>query len=243
MSMPIAAVVLAAGKGTRMGSDLHKVLHPLAGRPLLGHLLDTLDTLGAAKRVVVVGAGRDQIAHAFPGLTTAVQEPQLGTAHAVRMAETTLADFNGTVLVLYGDVPLVKTTTMRRLCVAVDSDHGLAVLGFHPQDTRTYGRLVTNADAGLEAIVEHADATTAQREIGFCNSGIMAVRSDLLWPLLVAVGNDNRKGEYYLTDIVHLARTQGHRIATTESSEDEVTGVNSQTELQALEQKLAEAVA
>jgi|TARA_B110000908_G_C10259481_1_gene458103 bifunctional UDP-N-acetylglucosamine pyrophosphorylase/glucosamine-1-phosphate N-acetyltransferase len=242
MSMPIAAVVLAAGKGTRMGSDLHKVLHPLAGRPLLGRLLDTLDTLGVAKRVVVVGSGRYQITQAFPGLKMVVQEPQLGTAHAVRMAKITLADFKGTILVLYGDVPLVKTTTMRRLCAAVDSDHSLAVLGFHPQDTRTYGRLVTNADAELEAIAEHADATMAQREIGFCNSGIMAVRSDLLWPLLVAVGNDNRKGEYYLTDIVHLARTQGHRIATAVAAEGEDTGVNSQIELQVLEQILAEAV-
>ncbi|MEZ7983135.1 MAG: NTP transferase domain-containing protein, partial [Paracoccaceae bacterium] len=113
--MPIAAVVLAAGKGTRMGSDLHKVLHPLAGRPLLGRLLDTLDTLGVAKRVVVVGSGRYQITQAFPGLKMVVQEPQLGTAHAVRMAKITLADFKGTILVLYGDVPLVKTTTMRRL--------------------------------------------------------------------------------------------------------------------------------
>ena len=95
----------------------------------------------------------------------------------------------------------------------------------------------------LEAIVKHADATTAQHEIGFCNLGIMAVRSDLLWPLLVAVGNDNRKGEYYLTDIVHLTRTQGHRIAIAESVEDEVTGVNSPTELQALQQKLAKVVA
>ena len=226
-----------------MGSDLHKVLHPLAGRPLLGHLLGTLDTLGVAKCVVVVGSGRYQITHTFPGLKTVVQEPQLGNAHAVRMAEITLADFKGIVLVLYGDVPLVKTTTMWRLCAAVDSDHSLAVMGFHPQDTRTYGRLVTNADAELEAIVEHADATMVQREIGFCNSGIMAVRSDLLWPLLVAVGNDNRKGEYYLTDIVHLALTQGHGIATAVAAEGEVAGVNSQAELQALEQILAEAVA
>lgn len=242
MSMPIAAVVLAAGKGTRMGSNLHKVLHPLAGRPLLGHLLDTLDTLGVAKRVVVLGSGRYQITQAFPGLKTVLQEPQLGTAHAVRMAEKTLVDFKGTILVLYGDVPLVKATTMRRLCAVVDSDHSLAVLGFYPEDTRTYGRLVTNADAELESIVEHADGTMAQREIGFCNSGIMAVRSDLLWPLLSTVGNDNRKGEYYLTDIVHLARKQGHRIATAVAAEGEVTGVNSQIELQALEQLLAEAV-
>lgn len=235
---PIAGVVLVAGKGTRMGSDLHKVLHPLAGRPMLGHLLDSLDALGATQRVVIVGAGRDQIEITFPDLTTAVQDPQRGTAHAVRMAEPALSDFRGTVLVLYGDVPLVQTITMRRLCAAVDEDHGLAVLGFRPADTRSYGRLITDAAGGLQQIVEHVDTTPEQRNIGFCNSGIMAVRAVLLWPLLVEVRNDNSKGEYYLTDIVVLARAKGERVATTEAGEDEVTGVNSQAELAALEQKI-----
>lgn len=234
---PIAAVVLAAGKGIRMGSDLHKVLHPLAGRPMLGHLLDSLDALGAARRVVIVGAERDQIETTFPDLMTAVQDPQLGTAHAVRMAEPALSDFRGTVLVLYGDVPLVQATTMQRLCAAVDADHGLAVLGFRPADTRNYGRLITDVTGGLQQIVEYVDATPEQRAIGFCNSGIMAVRSALLWPLLAEVRNDNSKGEYYLTDIVALAHAKGERIATTEAGEDEVTGVNSQAELAALEQR------
>jgi bifunctional UDP-N-acetylglucosamine pyrophosphorylase/glucosamine-1-phosphate N-acetyltransferase len=235
----IAAVVLAAGKGTRMGSDLHKVLHPLAGRPMLEHLLDSLDTLGAERRVVVVGAGRDQIAQAFPGLITAVQEPQLGTAHAVRMAQAALVDFTGIVLVNYGDVPLIQAATMQRLCAAVDADHGLAVLGFRPDDTRSYGRLVTDTRGRLEGIVEHADATPEQRAIEFCNSGIMAVRSELLWPLLAQVRNDNSKGEYYLTDIVALARANGQHVATAEAPADEVAGVNSQEELAALEQQIA----
>ena len=117
----------------------------------------------------------------------------------------------------------------------------MAILGFRPEDMRTYGRLITDAEGGLEAIVEHADATPEQRLIGFCNSGIMAVRSELLWPLLAEVRNENRKGEYYLTDIVALARAEGHLVATVESGEDEVTGVNSQAELQALEHKLARA--
>lgn len=238
MSTAIAAVVLAAGKGTRMGSDLHKVLHPLAGRPMLAHLLESLDDLGAARRVVVVGAGREQIETAFPDLVTAVQEPQHGTAHAVQMAEAALAGFNGTVLVLYGDVPLIQTGTMQRLCAAVDADHGLAVLGFRPDDTRSYGRLVTDADGELEAIVEYADASEAQRAIRFCNSGIMAVRSDVIWSLLAEVRNDNRKGEFYLTDIVALARARGLRVRTTEARENEVTGVNSQSELAALAQHL-----
>ena len=236
---PIAAVVLAAGKGTRMGSDLHKVLHPLAGRPMLGHLLDSLETLGTSRCVVIVGAGRDQIEIAFPALKTAVQDPQLGTSHAVRMAEPALNDFSGTVLILYGDVPLVQTITMQRLCAAVDEDHGLAVLGFRPADTRSYGRLITDANSGLEQIVEHVDATPQQRAIKFCNSGIMAVRAELLWTLLAMVRNDNSKGEYYLTDIVALARAKGERVATTEAREDEVTGVNSKEELATLEVHLA----
>ncbi|MFT5067505.1 MAG: bifunctional N-acetylglucosamine-1-phosphate-uridyltransferase, partial [Reinekea sp.] len=154
---------------------------------------------------------------------------------AVRMAEPALNNFSGTVLSLYGDVPLVQTNTMKSLCAAVDADHGLAVLGFRPADTRNYGRLISDADGGLNQIVEYVDATPKQRKVGFCNSGIMAVRSDLLWNLLAEVRNDNSKGEYYLTDIVAMARTKGDRVATIEAGEYEVTGVNSQEELAALE--------
>jgi UDP-N-acetylglucosamine diphosphorylase/glucosamine-1-phosphate N-acetyltransferase len=238
---PIAAVVLAAGKGTRMGSDLHKVLHPLAGRPMLDHLLDSLDNLGASQRVLIVGAGREQITQAYPNETTALQEPQLGTAHAVQMAEPALKAFHGVVLVLYGDVPLVTTATMRRLCAAVDATNAMAVLGFRPNDTRSYGRLVTDAKGGLERIVEHAEATDEERAIRLCNSGIVALRSDILWPLLATVKNDNSKGEYYLTDLVALARADGHSVACVEADETEVTGVNSQAELAALEHHLSRA--
>ena len=234
---PIAAVVLAAGKGTRMKSDLHKVLHPLAGRPMLAHLLESLDALGATRSVLVVGAEREQIRAAFPDLETVVQEPQLGTGHAVRIAEPALDGFAGVVLVLYGDVPLVSATTMRRLAEAVQGNDALAVLGFRPEDTRSYGRLVTNANGRLERIVEHADAGSEEQAIDLCNSGIMAARAELLFPLLTQVGNDNAKGEYYLTDIVALARTASHGIAVVETQPDEVAGVNSPEELAELENR------
>lgn len=237
-SRDIAAIVLAAGKGTRMGSARHKVLHPLAGRPLLGHVLDTLATLDVARTVVVVGAGREQITGAFPDLDTVVQEDQLGTGHAVRVAADALCGFDGVVLVLYGDVPLVSAATMRALTDRIDADTAVAVLGFTPEDARAYGRLVTDDRGALERIVEFADADATERAIGFCNSGIMAFRADAVFELLPRISNDNSKGEYYLTDIVALARGAGLRVATAEAEEIEVTGVNSQEELAALEQAL-----
>lgn len=238
----IAAVVLAAGKGSRMGSDLHKVLHPLKGRPMLGHLLDSLARIEAARVVLVVGAGREQVERAYPELPKAVQHEQLGTAHAVRAAEAELHGFRGTVLILYGDVPLISPTTMRALCAAVTSETAIAVLGFRPRETRAYGRLVTAPDGSVLRIVEHADADADERRIGFCNSGVMAVRGTLLFPLLARIGCGNAKGEYYLTDIVALARADGHRVATVEAGELEVTGVNSRDELAALEARLNEPV-
>ena len=235
---PIAAVILAAGKGARMGSDLHKVLHEVDGKPMLGRVLDNLDTLQIDQTVVVVGAGRAQIHAAFPDIATAVQEEQLGTGHAVRMAEAALQGFEGIVLVLYGDVPMVRAGTMKALCEKIDDDTALAVLGFRPEDTLRYGRRVTDAQGQLVRIVEHEDANAEEREINFCNSGILAGRAGVLFALLAQIGNDNAKGEYYLTDVVGLARATGHRIATAEADPLEVTGVNSQQELADLNRRI-----
>lgn len=239
-SPDIAAIVLAAGKGSRMGSDLHKVLHVLAGKTMLGRVLDTLDALNAARRIVVVGAGRDQIHRAYPALDTVTQDSQLGTGHAMQVALPRIAGFDGVVLVLYGDVPLVKAQTMQRLCSLVREDAALAVLGFRPKDPKAYGRLVTDGTGALERIVEYSDATEDERAIGFCNSGILAGRAEVMRDLLPQLRNDNARGEYYLTDIVALARAAGHRIATAEADTLEVTGVNSRDELDALERMLAE---
>jgi bifunctional UDP-N-acetylglucosamine pyrophosphorylase/glucosamine-1-phosphate N-acetyltransferase len=236
---PFAAVILAAGKGTRMKSDLHKVLHPIAGRPMLAHLLASVDSLGAARTVVVVGSGREQVEPlvAGHGGEVVVQDPQLGTAHAVLQAQEALAGFEGDVLILYGDAPLVEPETMGRMLERLGGDDSPAavVVGFRPPDALNYGRILADADGTIRKMVEHKDATPEERMVDLCNSGLMAVRSADLWPLLSGVDNDNAAGEYYLPDIVMLAAAVGRGSAVIETDPDEVAGVNSRAELAALE--------
>lgn len=239
MTAPIAAIILAAGKGTRMKSDTHKVLHPIAGRPMLLHLIDSVKALGAAREVVVVGAGREQVEAAVAplGAQTAHQAEQLGTGHAVLQAKHALAGFEGDVLILYGDVPLVTPETMRRM---VERLHGedapaLVVLGFRPVDPGAYGRLIVGGGDRLSKIVEYKDASAEERAVTLCNSGLMAVRGADLFALLERVTSDNAAGEYYLTDIVELANGDGRVAAVIETGAVEVTGVNSRGELAALE--------
>jgi len=233
------AIVLAAGKGTRMKSARAKVLHPVGGRPMLFYLLDTLDALGVARRVLVVGAEREQVAAAVEGcdIPLAVQEPQLGTGHAVMAAGEALDEFIGDILVLYGDTPFITAATLERLLAAkrasgVSGERpGLAVLGFRPADPGAYGRLVLDKDGHLERIVEAKDAGESERAIGLCNSGVMAVEGSLLSEALAQISNDNAKGEYYLTDIVAIARTMGRSAAVAEAGEEELLGVNSRADL------------
>jgi len=239
---PVAAIILAAGKGTRMRSDVHKVLHPIAGRPMLVHLLATIDGLGVARSVVVVGAMGEQVraAVAGRGVETAVQAPQLGTAHAVLQARAVLGGFVGDVLILYGDVPLVEAATMRAMLAALHSVPvpvpvpAIVVLGFRPADAGAYGRIVVH-DGRIQTMIEHKDASPEQRAVTLCNSGLMAVRSEDLWPLLDRVGNDNAACEYYLPDIVMLAKADGRTSVVVETSAAEVAGVNSRAELAQLE--------
>lgn len=233
---PVAIVVLAAGKGTRMKSDLHKVLHPIAGRPMLLHLLASAATLAPERTVVVVGAGREQVEAALAplGAATAHQAEQLGTGHAVMQAEAALAGFRGDVLILYGDVPLVSAATMRAMLDrlhAADAPE-VVVLGFRPADPGAYGRLIV-APGGdqLEKIVEYKDASAAERAVDLCNTGLMAVRGERLFALLARLGNANAAGEYYLTDVVELSG----QAAVIEATADEVAGVNSRAELAAVE--------
>ena len=234
---PIAAIVLAAGQGTRMKSGLHKVLHPLAGRPMLLHLLASVDALGAAAKVVVVGARREQVeaalkgAGAGSGVAVAVQAEQRGTADAVLAARDALRDFDGDVLILYGDVPLIEPATMRAMVDALTPDVGVVVLGFRPADAGAYGRIVAH-DGIIAKMVEFKDASPDERAVTLCNSGLMAVRSRDLWPLLARVGNANAAGEYYLPDIVGLA---GRPSRVIETAAAEVAGVNSRGELAAVE--------
>ncbi|MEE8370815.1 MAG: bifunctional UDP-N-acetylglucosamine diphosphorylase/glucosamine-1-phosphate N-acetyltransferase GlmU [Sphingomonadales bacterium] len=232
--METRAVILAAGMGTRMASMLPKVLHPIGGRPMIRHLLAELEGLGVSEYVVVTGAGRDQVEAALPDAKFAHQEPQLGTGHAVLAAKKHFAGFEGNLLVLYGDVPLVRGETLAALLAKLDAGKGaadLAVLGFRPADAGHYGRLKLDADGGLEAIIEYKDAGPEEKATGFCNSGIMAGRATAFFELLAEVGNSNEKSEYYLTDVVGLATAKGLSVAVLEASEDEVTGINTRQDL------------
>ena len=236
---PFAALILAAGKGTRMKSHLHKVLHPIAGRPMLGHLIAAVDRLGATAKVVVTGAGREQVeAFVAPlGAVVTTQEPQLGTAHAVQQGERALAGFEGDVLILYGDVPLVRPATMQAMLDRLHGDDAPAavVLGFRPADALAYGRIIASGDGTIAKMVEYKDASADERAVDLCNSGLMAVRATDLWPLLAQVGNDNAAGEYYLPDIVMIAAEQGRSSAVIEAEAWEVAGVNSRAELASVE--------
>lgn len=236
---PVAAIILAAGKGTRMNSDLHKVLHPIAGRPMLMHVLANVDALAPAHKIIVVGSGKDQLeaAVAGRGCTLAVQEPQLGTGHAVQQGEAALDGFDGDVLILYGDVPFVTTETMQAMLDrlhAPDAPH-VVVLGFTPSDTLKYGRIIAR-DGIIAKMVEFKDASDAEREVTLCNGGQMAVRAKDLFALLARVSNQgNAAQEYYLVDIVNIANADGRTCAVIEADPFEVAGVNSRAELAAIE--------
>lgn len=231
---PLAVIVLAAGKGTRMKSNLHKVLHPIAGRPMLMHLLASAAELSPARQVVVAGHGRDQLEKVLgESATIAVQDPQLGTAHAVQQAESALTGFDGDVLILYGDVPFVRTATMQAMIARLhDADSPAAVvLAFEPADALQYGRVIAQ-DGHILKMVEHKDATEAERQCRTCNSGLMALRSADLFGLLARVGNDNAQGEYYLPDVVNIAIADGRTCAVVVTDDaDEVAGINSRAEL------------
>jgi bifunctional UDP-N-acetylglucosamine pyrophosphorylase/glucosamine-1-phosphate N-acetyltransferase len=219
-----------------MKSRLHKVLHPVAGKAMLLHLLDSLATLQPARTVVVVGAGREQVESAVAGrgIDIAVQAQQLGTGHAARQAESALTGFDGAVLVMFGDVPMVSAETMARLLAAL-KDASVAVLGFRPADPAAYGRIIADGDR-IRKMVEFKDASDDEKAVTLCNSGLLAVRSADLWPLLARVRNDtNTTGEYYLPDIVGLAIADGGVATVIETEADEVAGVNSRAELAAME--------
>lgn len=238
---PLAAIILAAGQGTRMKSDTHKVLHPLAGKPMLHHLLDSVAALGAAQTVVVVGAGGEQVEAsvavrpATSNVTIVWQREQLGTGHAVAQAKDALSGFAGDVLILYGDVPLVSPTTMQRMIDRLNFgiEPRCVVLGFRPDDAGAYGRIIAEGDGRITKMVEYKDAGEDERAVTLCNSGLMAARASDLFVLLDAIGNDNAAGEYYLPDIVMLPGQSSAVIEVEDANE--VAGVNSRAELAALE--------
>ncbi len=233
----IAAIILAAGKGTRMKSDLHKVLHPIAGKPMLFHLLDSFGELALARTVVIAGDRHEQLGEALTGRNVSVvlQEPQLGTAHAALQAEAALKDYSGLVMVCFGDTPMVRSATVQRMVDAVASGSKVAVLGFRPADTLSYGRIITASDGTVLKMVEHKDASDEERACNLCNSGVLIAHSDDLWRLLKTVGNDNAQGEYYLPDVATNAIAEGARVVAVETDAGEVMGINSRAELAAAE--------
>src|SRR3954454_22225449 len=234
-----AVVILAAGQGTRMRSDTHKVLHPIAGRPLLLHLLDRVDALGADKRVVVLGKGREQVEAAIAGrgVEIAVQAEQKGTGHAVQQAADALAGYDGPVIILYGDTPFVESDTLRRMLDRLDGNGGpgVVVLASSPADPLRYGRIILGEGDRIAKMVEYKDATEEERAVRLCNSGMMAVRARDLFRWLGKVGNDNAAEEFSPPDIVNIAAAEGREAVVIEGDPYETAGVNSRAELAHLE--------
>jgi bifunctional UDP-N-acetylglucosamine pyrophosphorylase/glucosamine-1-phosphate N-acetyltransferase len=236
MTTPLNVVILAAGKGTRMKSDRPKVLHPLAGQPLLGHVLAAADALNPARTCVVYGHGGDALPQAMAreDLVWAKQEPQLGTGHAVQQAVAHL-DTGGIVLILYGDVPLIRPETLQEMCL-IAREGAIALLTVHLDNPAGYGRIVRNSRGQVERIVEHKDASAEELAIREVNTGILALPAAKLMTWLSRLRNDNAQGEYYLTDVIGMAAAEGESILPCHPTAAwEVMGVNSRAQLAELE--------
>jgi len=233
----LAVIILAAGQGTRMQSRLPKVLHQVAGRAMVQHVLSAAAALKPDRTVVVIGPEMMQVAEAVSPALVAVQDRPLGTGHAVIAAMASLKGFRGDVLVLYGDTPLLTPGTLRRLLSARRSkpDPAVVVSGFRPADPGAYGRLILDAKGGLERIVEFRDADESERAVPFCNGGLMVVDGARLPALLKKLSNSNSKGEYYLTDLVAHARMRGWACRAVEVDSVDVLGVNTRSELAEME--------
>ncbi|MEE2979914.1 MAG: bifunctional UDP-N-acetylglucosamine diphosphorylase/glucosamine-1-phosphate N-acetyltransferase GlmU [Pseudomonadota bacterium] len=232
-----AAIILAAGLGTRMNSAIPKVLHPLAGRPMIAWLTETLVAMNVERVVVVVGPDMDAVADAVVPAEVVVQTEPLGTGHAVLAARDALEGFDGDVLVLFGGDPLVPAEIMAAMVAArrATPEPAVVVLAMRPDDPARYGRLVVDGDGVLSRIIEFRDADAEQRAIGLCNAGIMAIDGNQLFNLLDQVSNDNTKGEYYLTDIVAVARDAGLHCTVVDGGTEPLPGIDSRAELAAVE--------
>lgn len=234
---PRAAVILAAGHGSRMKSALAKPLHAVGGRSMLEWSLALASDCKAERSVVIWGAHgpavRDMAESA--GAAAALQDPPQGTGDAVKQAREALDGFDGDVIVLYADTPLIRPATVEAVFAALGSGAAVSVLGFEPAEPGAYGRLIETRGGDLDAIVEAGEATAEQLAVRLCNSGVLAADRALLFDLLESVTNTNAKGEYYLTDIVALARARGLRAKAVRADEDEVLGVNSRVDLAAAE--------
>ncbi|MDB5539555.1 MAG: glmU [Devosia sp.] len=230
----LLSIILAAGEGTRMHSAVPKVLHEVGGLPLVGHVVRTVVRSGSSAISVVIGPGHGaveaMVSSLAPEATFSTQVDRKGTAHAVRQAETAYGSASGNVIVLYADTPLVSDETLAGITARLDAGADIVVVGFRPDDTTGYGRLITE-NGRLLAIREHKDASEAERAIGLCNSGIMGFRAETLRSVIDRIGNANAKGEFYLTDAIELANADGRRIEVVEADANEVIGVDDRRKL------------
>ena len=237
--MNIALIILAAGKGTRMQSELPKVLHKVAGAPMLVHAMRAGRALEPKRTIIVAGHGFEAVSAAAraedPEVEIVRQEAQLGTGHAVDQARAALDDFDGTVIVLYGDCPLIQPRTLEELTATL-STAAVSVLGFEAENPARYGRLITDGDR-LKRIVEFKDATPAERAVRLCNSGVMAASAELLFDLLSEIDANNASGELYLTDVIGKAVGRGLSCTAIRCAERETLGVNSRVELMQAEKE------
>ena len=233
--MQSVVIILSAGMGTRMQSDLPKVLHNVACEPLLIHSMRTASQIGAHKTIVVTGHGAKDVAKVAttfdPSAEIVNQSEQFGTAHAVDQTRNALLNFDGEVFILYGDTPFIEPSTLLRMSKERNDGAKVVVLGFNTKRKNSYGRLIISSDGSLEEIVEYKDANTDQRKISFCNSGVICTDSKLLFNLIGEVENNNANNEYYLTDIVKLAKNKNLKCAAVECAENEAMGINSKVEL------------
>jgi bifunctional UDP-N-acetylglucosamine pyrophosphorylase/glucosamine-1-phosphate N-acetyltransferase len=228
------AIVLAAGEGTRMASARPKVLHAVAGKSLLGHVLEAVAQSGVTATAVIVGPGQDKVAaeaqRVLPDAATFVQRERRGTAHAVLAAKSAIEQGADDILIVYADTPLIRPATLTRLRAPLAAGAALAVLGFRPADPTGYGRLVIQGGE-LLAIREEADASAAERAIALCNGGLMALAGNSALAILDRIGDHNRKHEFYLTDAVEIARGMKLRAVAVEVEEDDVRGINTKSQL------------
>ena len=229
--MEIAAIILAAGHGTRLNTALPKPLHHIGGRPMLAWSLDAAKAAGASRVITVLPKQSDRIIAWLDGQESCIQDPPKGTGHAVQAAKDQLNDFNGVALIMFADTPLVTANTLNNLAADIADGNDIAVLGFEANDPAGYGRLIIDADQCLKKIVEQNDATETECAITLVNGGVMAVRCPLLFDLLDEVTADNAKSEHYLTDIVAIAISRALAVTYRATAEQEIAGINSRQDL------------